>query len=203
MTEEFVLTPETFLRVLGLSEIERELRSPGDRELLFEATVDLARDSGLIVGGLSEVSVSTSLDFRIPGTGIVVRLSRWEQGELTGAITAAAMVIGTSNMDPKALTAVGIVALSTRISRLKVEHGERSIVEVLPKADRPTGAAITMLLHGNPCRHPESGCRFRDTDGGHCTINRSQVEETARHLVERGVLRIKNAVDPQEYAIVL
>ncbi|GAB3988292.1 hypothetical protein GCM10029978_110300 [Actinoallomurus acanthiterrae] len=202
MKEEFVLTQETFLRVLGLSEIENGLRSPDDRHALYTAAIELVRQSRIMVESPDWTPASTSLDLRVPGTSIIIRLSRWQKEELTGAITAAAMVIGMAQSDPKTLTAAGVLALATRVSRLRAEYGERSIIEVLPSPARPTAAAITLLLHGNPCRHPESGCRFRAADGRHCAISREQVKETANLLVERGVLRVKNAVEPHEYAIV-
>lgn len=202
-TRQVVLTPDSFLGSLGLSSLEHRLRDPAQRDLLFRLAVDFLKDHVPPAHSPKTDIAINELPLKVPGTSIVVRLGKLEQGELEKLLVLALYVAGTGSIDVKSVTVAGLVALRDRVDRLRKEYGESSIFDVLGEVDRPTIRDVTLALHGKPCRYPKADCRFRNHDGEECSISKDQVEKTVEDLVVRRILRRRNAVDPYEYSAVI
>ncbi|WP_406107544.1 hypothetical protein [Micromonospora globbae] len=201
---DVTLSPDTFLMSLGLGSVETELKSVDQRMAIFSLVRELAHARGWIVKEPSaSVATSADLPFRIPGTAYTVRLSQPASEEIAALVATAFLLIGDGEVDTQTIAVGAIMALTARIKKLNVDEGERSVIDVLQRLRPPTAAAITLALHGRPCRYPESACRFREPDNGRCAITVTQASATAEALYARNILRHVNAAEPFEYAIVL
>ena len=196
------LTPDTFLNVLGLREVEQQLRGVDQREALFKLTVAFLKERALPAEVLPNNASLAEFPLRVPGTAVVVRLSGSVQQEVAALLGVAGYLLGSGMLDAKSVTLVGVMALLTRLRKLRTDFGERSIVDVLGEVDRKTARNVASLLYGKPCRYPRSNCRYRAPNGEHCIIGLNQVEATLNDLVERNILRRLTAAEPTEFTVV-
>jgi hypothetical protein len=197
-----VLTPDTFLQTLGLSDIERKLNGANQRSALFWLAIDFLRERAVVTKVPEREVPPGVLAMRIPRTAFVVRLSGPVQDEIKEILAVGAYILGTGKLDAQALTLVGVMALVTRLRKLNVDYGERSIVDALGEVTEKSARWVRLQLFGKPCRYPQSNCRYRRTDGDHCNISLDQTQATLEDLVGRSILRKLTSADPAEYAVI-
>jgi hypothetical protein len=200
--QELTLTQDTFLRVLGLSAVEQGLNGAAQRAALFAVASDYLRKRGEVARlELPNVPPGT-LAMLVPRTSFHVRLSGPVQIEIKEILVLGAYMLGGGKLDPQALTLVSIMALVTRLRKLNVDYGERSIVDALGEVSEKSARQVMLKLYGKACRYPLSACRYREPDDGHCAITLEQTQATLEALVDRGILRRPKVTEPVEYAVV-
>jgi hypothetical protein len=200
--QELTLTQDTFLRVLGLSAVEQSLDGAAQRAALYALASDYLRQRGE-VAKLEIPSVPPGvLAMLVPRTSFHVRLSGPVQDEIKEILVVGAYILGAGKLDPQALTLVGIMALVTRLRKLNVDYGERSIVDTLGEVSEKSARQVMLKLYGKVCRYPLSKCRYRKPDDEHCAITLEQTQATLDDLVNRGILRRPKVTEPVEYAVV-
>jgi hypothetical protein len=197
-----VLTPDTFLHVLGLPNIERKLNGASQRSALFWLASDYLRERALVSDAPEPEVPPGAQAMRIPRTAFVVRLSGPVQDEIKEVLAVGAYILGTGKLDAQALTLVGVMALLTRLRKLDAGYGERSIVDALDEITEKSARQVTHQLFGKPCHYPQSNCRYRAPDGDHCDISLDQTQAILEDLVGRGILRRLTSAEPVEYAVV-
>jgi hypothetical protein len=197
-----VLTPDTFLQVLGLPDIERKLNGAEQRIALFALAAEFLGHQAVFPGTTAAPTPTGELPLRIPGTSLVVRLTGPVEAELKALIAVGAYILGSGHPDPQAITLVAATALLTRIRKLDVDLGERSVVDALGEPGGKSGRGIMLKLYGRPCRHPRSNCRFRAGDQVHCAISLDTTKAILEGLTAQGVLRTLPYINPPEYTVV-
>jgi hypothetical protein len=197
-----VLTPDTFLQVLGLPDIERKLNGSEQRIALFALAAEFLGDQAVFPGTPAPPMPTGELPLRIPGTSLVVRLTGPVEAELKALIAVGAYILGSGHPDPQAITLVAATALLTRIRKLDVDLGERSVVDALGEPGGKSARGIMLKLFGRPCRHPGSNCRFRADGQGHCAISLDTTKAILEGLTAQGVLRTLPYINPPEYGVV-
>lgn len=197
------LTYDSFLRVLGLGGLDPRLGGPHKKAQLFRLTLEYLDGKQLLESHDGDRPSLGQLELRLPGTSFVVRLSEATQEELYAFVTVAFMLVTTGHVDVQSLTAVAVAAVVARTRRLRPQYGERSVVDALAQARRPTLGEALRILFGKPCRYPKSNCRFIDDQGGHCTLTIDQIEQIVADLAERKIVRRLNSVAPYEYGLVV
>lgn len=196
-----VLTPDTFLRVLGLPDIERKLNGAAQRAVLFALVTQFVGDQGC-AGTSAPLAPAGELPLRIPGTSLVVRLTGPVEAELKALIAVGAYILGSGHPNPQAITLVAATALLARIRKLDADLGERSVIDVLGEPGKKSARDIMLKLYGKPCRHPRANCRFRADDQAHCAISLDTTKAILDGLAEQGILRTLPYIDPPEYTVV-
>jgi hypothetical protein len=171
------------------------------RDALFRITVDYLATQGAVGGVTTHESWLSEASSRIPGTAVVVRLSKPTSDELKALVVAAAALIAIGSADAKTITVAAAIAMMNRIKKARKEYGEVSILDAIAELRRPTAEAVSTFLFGNPCRYPGSECRFISQNGD-CSISRDAVTATMADMTRTGILRQKNSVEPIEYGIV-
>jgi hypothetical protein len=197
-----VLTPDTFLHVLGLPDIERKLNGAEQRTALFTLATQFLGDQAVFPGTPVPPTPAGELPLRIPGTSLVVRLTGPVEAELKALIAVGAYILGAGHPDPQAITLVAATALLTRIRKLDADLGERSVVDALGEPGGKSARGIMLKLYGRPCRHPRSDCRFRAGDQVHCAISLDTTKAILEGLTAQGVLRTLPYINPPEYTVV-
>lgn len=197
-----VLTPDTFLQTLGLLDIERKLNGANQRSALFWLAIDFLRVRTVVTKAPEPEVPPGVLTMRIPRTAFVVRLSGPVQDEIKEILAVGAYILGAGKLDAQALTLVGVMALLTRLRKLNVDYGERSVVDALGEVTEKSARWVGLQLFGKPCRYPRSNCRYRGPDGDHCNISLDQTQATLEDLVGRGILRKLTSAEPAEYAVI-
>lgn len=196
-----IITPHDFLEHLGVSRAVAASVDREAREHLFELAVAYAKDHGEAAPAPEPPPSPHGLEMRVPRTAWHVRLGAPTKEELSTFVQLAAVALIGFDGDPTALSAAAVTALRARVAKSRTQYGERSIVDAVVGEGSPTVDDIVAALSGKPCRHPHAGCRF--LDGGHCTLARPEARQIAEALVQRGVLRHRNAYDPYEYGLAL
>lgn len=200
--EELTLTPDTFLRVLGVPNVEQVLGSAAHRKALFDLAMDFLREEAEVTRIWSYPDLPPgTLGMLVPRTAFHVRLTGPVQDEVKQILAVGAYILGTGRLDGQALTLVGVTALLTRLRKLNADYGERSIVDALGKVTEKSAQRVTLQLNGKPCCYPQSSCRYRQSDGN-CVISPEQTQEVLNDLVDRGILRKLTSAEPVEYAVV-
>jgi len=197
-----ILTPDTFLQVLGLPDIERKLNGAEQRIALFALAAEFLGDQAVFPGTTAPPTPTGELPLRILGTSLVVRLTGPVEAELKALIAVGAYILGSGHPDPQAITLVAATALLTRIRKLDVDLGERSVVDALGEPGGKSARGIMLKLYGRPCRHPRSNCRFRAGDQVHCAISLDTTKAILEGLTAQGVLRTLPYINPPEYGVV-
>jgi hypothetical protein len=197
-----VLTPDTFLHTLGVPDIGTKLNGANQKSALFWLAIGFLRERAVVAEAPEPELPPGSLAMRIPRTAFVVRLSGPVQDELKQVLAVGAYILGTGKLDAQALTLVGVMALLTRLRKLNVDYGERSIVDALDEITEKSARRVGLQLSGKPCRHIQSNCRYRGTDSGSCNISLDQTQGVLEDLVERGILRKLTSVEPAEYSVI-
>lgn len=197
-----VLTRDTFLQVLGLPDIERKLNGAEQRIALFALAAEFLGDQAVFPGTPAPSTPTGELPLRIPGTSLVVRLTGPVEAELKALIAVGAYILGSGHPDPQAITLVAATALLTRIRKLDVDLGERSVVDALGEPGGKSARGIMLKLFGRPCRHPRSNCHFRADEQGHCAISLDTTKAILEGLTAQGVLRTLPYINPPEYGVV-
>jgi hypothetical protein len=200
--QELTLTQDTFLRVLGLSAVEQGLDGAAQRAALYALASDYLRQRGE-VAKLEIPNVPPGvMAMLVPRTSFHVRLSGPVQDEIKEILVVGAYILGGGKLDPQALTLVGVMALVTRLRKLNVDYGERSIVDTLGEVSEKSARRVMLKLYGKACRYPLSKCRYRNPDDEHCAITLEQTQTTLDDLVNRGILRRPKVTEPVEYSVV-
>ncbi len=197
-----VLTPDTFLQVLGLPDIERTLNGANQRSALFWLAIGYLREQALVAEAPEPEVPPGVLGLRIPKTAFVVRLGGPVQDEIKEILAVGAYILGVGKLDAQALTLVGVMALLTRLRKLNTDYGERSIVDALSEVTEKSARRVNLQLFGKPCHHPKSNCRYRAPEGEHCNISLDQTQAVLGDLIGRGILRKLTSAEPVEYAVV-
>jgi hypothetical protein len=197
-----VLTPDTFLQVLGLPDVERKLNGAEQRTALFALATQFLGDQTVFPGTPAPPTPTGELPLRIPGTSLVVRLTGPVEAELKALIAVGAYILGSGHPDPQAITLVAATALLARIRKLDADLGERSVVDALGEPGEKSARGIMLKLYGRPCRHPRSNCRFRADDQVHCAISLDTTKVILEGLTAQGVLRTLPYINPPEYTVV-
>lgn len=202
MSSEYaVLTPDAFLRTLELRELEPLVTTANQRDALFRVAIEYIKTEGKFIEDDS-VGWHGEMSMRVPGSALVVRLGKPSEKELAAILAIVAALMGTNHLDAKSVTLTAALAIMNRVSKVKAEYGERSIIEVVSKLPRPTAKEVTLELFGNKCRNPKASCRYMDSNNM-CQISLGQVESTITSLEEREIVRKLNATPPIEYGIVV
>lgn len=197
------MSRDSFLEPLGAGGVSAKVRSPQERDALFDLTVEFFDQRGLIESeSPGREEVGAELPLKVPGAPITVRLSKPTSEELAGLLAVAVAVFG-GGIPPGSFGVNALHALARRIRRLRTEYGETSIVEGVQEAKPPTCEQITLVLHGHPCRHPDAGCRFMDAKRRVCSIEQTDVSETLAWLIDNEVIRQLNPTEPVEYGLVI
>ena len=197
-----VLTPDTFLRTLGMPDVVTKLNGADQQSALFWLAIGFLRERAMVAKAPEPELPPGTLGMRIPRTAFVVRLSGPVQDELKQVLAVGAYILGTGKLDAQALTLVSVMALLTRLRKLNVDYGERSIVDALDEVTEKSARRVGLQLFGKPCRYPQSNCRYRGSDSDNCNISLDQVQGILEDLVERGVLRKLTSAEPAEYSVI-
>jgi hypothetical protein len=200
-SEYSILTPDAFLRTLGLRDLESFVTTANQRDALFRVAIDYMKTEGKFIEDGS-AGWHGEMSMRIPGSALVVRLGKPGEKELAAILAIIAALMGTGHLDAKTVTLTAALAIMKRVSKVKAEYGERSIIEIVSKLPRPTAKDVTLELFGNKCRNPKASCRYM-TSNDFCQISLEQVEATITSLEEREIVRKLNATPPIEYGIVV
>jgi hypothetical protein len=201
MTEQVMLAADSFLRPLGIRGLEERITSREQRDALFRLTLEYIEAHGEEVKPMAETGTDAELPLRIPGTAVLVRLGTPNQKELTALLTVTLALMGSGQLEAKTVGLTALGAVLSRVQRAKTEYGERSILEALAELSKPTLQNVTLLLLGNPCRHPKAGCRFMSSDKT-CSIMLEQVGLTIVAMEQRSMVRRRNSLEPYEYGVV-
>lgn len=201
-SQEFTITRDTLLKQLNLPRLERLLPSPRQRERLFEIVAEYIENEALPLAVTQEPREQSGLPARIAGTSFHLRLSMPTAEELKEVtIAAAGLIAATGQADLKAITAAAVMSLRNRLSRARVDYGERSVVDVLMEARASlTADEVLIRLFGQSCRYPRSSCRHQSA-ARDCTLNSQGLAAVLASLEGRGVLVAEQAVAPTEYRV--
>lgn len=201
MTGRVTVTRDSFLEPMGLTEVAAGLRSPEQVDALYRLVLEYAAEAGA-VEDLPESGVGMGeLPLRLPG-GYSLSLGKLDLGSMQTLLALGGVLLSMS-FPPAGITLAAVVLVQDRLTKLKAEYGERSVVDAVAETKPATVRDVTLALYGKPCRHPDAGCRFVAAATGTCGIGLDAVGTTLDALVERKVLARLNAVEPIEYGIAL
>ena len=185
-----------------MPDIVAKLNGANQQSALFWLAISFLRERAVVAEAPEPELPPGTLAMRIPRTAFVVRLSGPVQDELKQVLAVGAYVLGTGKLDAQALTLVSVMALLTRLRKLNVDYGERSIVDALDEVTEKSARQVGLQLFGKPCRYRQSNCRYRGPDSDSCNISVDQVRGILVDLVERSVLRKLTSVEPAEYSVI-
>lgn len=203
MADETVVTisKDSFLEPLGLGEYAKEIDTPQKRDAIFALVGAFCESESLILDSTTPTE-GTELAWKVPGTALTVRIAKASTTELATFIALALFAVGVG-APPEALGFLPLVGLRERFRLLRVEFGERSIVEALKDVDAGTARNIVIELYGKHCRHPDGGCRYMDPKTQTCRIDEDETSAILEWLVGQGVLKKENPTPPIEYAVLI
>jgi hypothetical protein len=194
-----IVTPDTLLPALGLTDLEGEFASAAAKTELFELFIMAYKD--YIESGQAydpETVDNGRLPFRIPGTPIVIRLDGLQKEDVKAFITFAILLTASGHLSLKEFPVAAVLAAFSRFRKLRADIGELSVYEIVRKHQPATIASIVGQMYGKPCRHLRADCRYLSTASSTCGINIAATQDVVRALAARHVLEVWNPGASQE-----
>jgi hypothetical protein len=189
------------LATLSLPAGVRRLLAEVDSAELTTFVLSAASDEGDVE---SEVVLPSSppgaFSMMVPRTRWHLRLDAPAKDELEQVLTVAALIYGATG-DWKKATAAGARSVASRISRLRTENGERSVVETILTLGAPTQDDALAVLSGRVCPHANANCRLIAEDG-RCAIDAPALASIVDDLVDRRILERDGPLSPERYRVI-
>lgn len=191
-----VITRDTFLDQLGLTELSSKIRDRREGDRIYEAVLDFLQAEDALDPRDASMGQVRELNLMIPGTPLHVRLTSELKEKLNGLMIIALILLGVGQgVWPTVGTAV-LAGLVAKITRLRKEYGELCIAESLGEIAKRSDESICVNLYGRPCRYPSAKCQFMKSEGQTCLFGLAQIRQTLTALETKDILRRENSVEP-------
>lgn len=200
--KDLVIIRDTFLSQMGMAHVQAALTHTGDLDALYGLLSEHLIAKGM-ARPLAAEGENNELALKLPGLPLHLRLSELSHDEVSGFITAAAIVAGVMGGGLGSVGVGVIAALATRLSVIKAAYGEVCLLEALSECKRPTQRNACAALYGSPCRRPKADCRFMQASDGACGFDAESVKATLQALCDKKIVQRLNATEPAEFGVVV
>lgn len=197
---------DNYLEVFRSKSVRRKITDPAQLGRLFDLVVEFLRQKqncNLKASYDCEgTGYNSGMGLMIPHTTYHVRLTKLDKQNIKDLIAFGGMVLGTSSGEPISIAISTIIGLFDKVSKLKKQYGEMCIINSLDSLKRKTTSNIYRIFSGSTCKYQKIECQFLCPNNDQCGISEEDVETTIKALVDKGILKRVNNVDPAEWGMV-